>query len=99
MVWRIQQQQSGSAETQHMAHRVGWHLAEEGLQHRIQRSHPPQHSGREAMPGRTVAQVGGGKRVQGLLERPAPIQHRGQQVERSLPRRIGHQRAVERQAS
>ncbi len=99
VAWRIQQQQSGRAETQHMAHWFGRHLAEERLQHCIQRAHPPQHRRGEAMRGRTVARGCDRERIQGLFERPAPIQHRGQQVERSLPRRIGHQREMERQTS
>jgi hypothetical protein len=94
----LQQQQSCGAEAQHMADRFRWLLAEKGLQHGIQRSHPPQHRGGQAMRCRAVARLGGGKCVQGLFERPTPIQDRGQQVERSLARGIGHQRAAERQA-
>ena len=96
---RVQQQQPGGAQPQHMARRLGRRLAQERLQHRVQCSHPPQHRRRQPMRRRPIPRRDGGKRVQRLLERPAAIENRGQQIESSLTRRVGHQRAVARQAT
>ena len=63
---RLQQQQPGRAEPQHMAHRFGRRLAQERLQHRVQRSHPAQHRSGQPMRRRAVA------RRQWRAARPAP---------------------------
>ena len=99
MAWCVQQQQTGGTQSQHMACRLGRRLAKERLQHRVQCSHPPQHRGGQPMRRRSIPWRNGGKRVQRLLERPATVQDRGQQIEGSLTRRVGHQRAVARQAT
>ncbi len=54
VVRRVQQQQPGRAQPQHVAHRLGRRLAQERLQHRVQRSHPPQHRRGQPMRRRTI---------------------------------------------
>ena len=88
MARRIQQQEPRGAQAQHVAHRFRRRLAQERLEHRVQRSHPPQHRRGQPMRRGTVAAAPAGERVQCLLERPAPVQHRGQQIECGLARRV-----------
>ena len=99
MAWRFQQQQPGGTQSQYMTRRFGRRLAQERLQHRVQRSHPSQHRGGQPMRRRTIPRRNRGKRVQRVLKRPATVQDRSQQIEGSLARRVGHQRAVARQAT
>jgi hypothetical protein len=75
----IQQQQTGRANAQDLAHFVGRRAAQEWLQHRIERGEAAQHGGGDAMPGGAVARLAGGKQVQGFVERVMPLQNLGQQ--------------------
>ena len=63
---RAEQQQPGRAEAQHVAHRRRRGLAQQRLQHGVQRAQPAQHRGGQPMGGGAVA------RLQRAAARPAP---------------------------
>ena len=91
MAGRVQQQQAGGANPQDVADGLRRFLAQEGLQHRVQRAHPAQDSGGETMRGGAVPGILCGQRVQGFFQGTMFFQDRGQQVERRFSGWISHQ--------
>ena len=93
---RVQQQQPGGAEAQHVAHRLGWRALEERFQHGVQRAEPAQRRGHQAMRRGAVARGERRQRVQRFLQRAAAVEHRGEQVERGVAGGVGHDGHVRR---
>ena len=96
---RVEQQELGRAEAQHLADGVGRGAAQEGFQYRVERPGAAQHGGGEPMGRGTVARFGYREGVQRLLQCLAPDQHGGQQIKRAfaggirpcgISSRVGH---------
>ena len=90
---RFQQQQPGGTDAQDLADGFRRLLAQEGLQHCVQRAHAAQHGRGEAMCSGSVPGFQGRQRAQRFLQRAMAFQDGGQQIESGFACRIGHQTA------